>query len=463
MHIAEHRTRRTRRGAHASLADSGRRPPRAGAPGVALAREILTEVFGPASSRTFTVRFWDDSIDAPSRPDGPRFTLVLRHPGALRRMLLPPTDRRLGEAYVRDDFDIEGDMEAAAGLAGPIAAHLRSPAACVRLTGLLLRLPARRRTARPPSGFRGRGSRHTHRRDAEAVRFHYDLGNDFFSLWLDRRMVYSCAYFESGDESLDEAQEAKLDLICRKLHLEPGERLLDIGCGWGALICHAAEHYGVEAVGITLSEPQAVLARDRIAAAGLGGRCRVDVCDYRDVPSGMTFDKVASIGMVEHVGQARLPVYYEAVSRLLEPSGLFVNHGIVSLARRSPGWRLVRGARRWTSFIERYVFPDGELLPPAALIAPAEAAGFETRDVESLREHYALTLRHWVRRLEAQPEVAVALVGEQAYRVWRLYMAGSAHAFASGRIGVVQMVFAKDGGDGRVRLPLTRRELYGTP
>ena len=463
MHITERRTRRTKRRADASHQASGQRPPRTAAPGVARAREILAEIFGPTINRTFAVRFWDGSVEEPLRPDGPRFTLVLRHPGALRRMLLPPTNRRLGEAYVRDDVDIEGDIEAAARLADPIAARLRSPAACLRLTRGLLRLPAHRRPARPPAGFRGKGTRHTRRRDAEAVRFHYDLGNDFFALWLDRSMVYSCAYFENGDESIDEAQEAKLDLICRKLHLEPGERLLDIGCGWGALIRHAVAHYGVEATGITLSEPQAALARDRIAAAGLGERCRVEVCDYRDVPSGKKFDKVASVGMVEHVGQARLPIYYQAVSRLLEPGGLFLNHGIVSLARRFPGWRLARKARRWTSFIERYVFPDGELLPPAGLIAPAEGAGLETRDVESLREHYALTLRHWVRRLEAQREVAVALVGEQAYRVWRLYMAGSAHGFASGRIGVVQMVFAKDGGDGRVGLPLTRRSLYGMP
>lgn len=428
---------------------------------MALARDVLAELFGPTRGRTFAVRFWDGSVEEPSRPEGQRFTLALRHPGALRRMLLPPTDRRLGEAYVRDDFDIEGDMEAAASLAGAIAARLRSPAACVRLTSRLLGLPASHSTARRPGGFRGRGTRHTRRRDREAVRYHYDVGNDFFALWLDRRMVYSCAYFEGGDESLNDAQEAKLDLICRKLRLESGERLLDIGCGWGALICHAAAQYGVKATGITLSEPQAALARDRIARAGLSARCRVEVRDYRDVAAGTTYDKVASVGMVEHVGQECLPVYYRAVGRLLEPGGLFLNQGIVSLARRSRGWRLARRARRWTSFIERYVFPDGELLSPAALIAPAEAAGLETRDVESLREHYALTLRRWVHRLEEQRERVVALAGEEVYRVWRLYMAGSAHAFASGRLGVVQMLFAKDGGDGRVRLPLTRGDLYG--
>lgn len=462
MPTTEHRAGGRTRTAHASAADAGRRPPDAEGLAVARARGILAALFGPVSGRTFAVRFWDGTIEAPSLPDGPRFTLVLRHPGALRRMLLPPTNRALGEAYVRDDFDIEGDIESATSLAGPLAARFRSPTACIQLARRLLQLPSRG-PSRLPAGFRASGMRHARGRDAKAVRFHYDLGNDFFALWLDRRMVYSCAYFENGDAPLDEAQEAKLDLICRKLRLEPGERLLDIGCGWGALIHHATAHYGVEATGITLSEPQAALARDRIAAAGLSERCRVEVCDYRDVPSGKRFDKIASVGMVEHVGQATLPVYYRAVSRLLEPGGLFLNHGIVSLAQQIPGGRLARKARRWASFIERYVFPDAELVPPAALIAPAEAAGFETRDVESLREHYALTLRHWVRRLEERQDVAVALVGEPAYRVWRLYMAGSAHVFASGRVGIVQVLFAKADGSGQARLPLTRGDLYAGP
>lgn len=460
MHTTERRARSTTRGTKVSVPEVTQPPARPSSPTVARARAILTDLFGPVAQRGFAVRLWDDSTDTPSDPDGPRFTLVLRHPGALRRMLLPPTNRALGEAYVRDDFDIEGDIEAATGLGDPLAARFRSPATTARLVGRLLRLPARAPAAQPTTGFRAGGTRHTRRRDAEAVRFHYDLGNEFFALWLDRRMVYSCAYFENGTESLDAAQEAKLDLICRKLRLAPGERFLDIGCGWGALIAHAAAHYGVEATGITLSEPQAALARAHIAAAGLSERCRVEVRDYRDVSAEMIFDKIASVGMVEHVGQARLPDYYSAVHRLLAPGGLFLNHGIVSLTHGESGSRLATAARRWGSFIERYVFPDGELLPPASLIAPAEAACLETRDVESLREHYALTLRHWVRRLEEHRATAVALVGEQAYRVWRLYMAGSAHAFASGRIGIVQVLLGKRDPNGQLRLPLARRDLY---
>lgn len=434
--------------------------PRRHSRALARTRALLMEIFGAVDSRTFAVRFWDHSTDAPSAPGSSRFTLVLRHPNALRRMLIPPTTRALGEAYVRDDFDIEGDIEASISLMDPLTAQCRSPALALRLFRRMLLLPWRVPATRATVGFQSDGVRHSRRRDSDAVRFHYDVGNDFFATWLDRRMVYSCAYFENGTEPLDAAQEAKLDLICRKLRLAPGERFLDIGCGWGALIAHAAAHYGVEATGITLSEQQAALARARIAAAGLDKRCRVEVRDYRDVPTDITFDKIASVGMVEHVGQARLPDYYGAVHRLLVPGGLFLNHGIVSLTQGDSGSRLAAAVRRWGSFIERYVFPDGELLSPTALIAPAEAAGLETRDVESLREHYALTLRQWVHRLEGHRETAVALVGEQAYRVWRLYMAGSAYAFASGRIGIVQVLLGKQDPSGQLRIPLARRDLY---
>jgi cyclopropane-fatty-acyl-phospholipid synthase len=303
-------------------------------------------------------------------------------------------------------------------------------------------------------------------RDRQAVRFHYDVGNDFYALWLDRRMIYSCAYFERGDEDLDTAQEAKLDLVCRKLRLAPGERMLDVGCGWGALILHAAKHYGVSALGITLSESQARLARERIAAAGVSDRCRVEIRDYRQLSEDQAFDKIASVGMVEHVGGRRLDEYFARLHRVLAPRGLLLNHGIISIgASRPERLRQRMAARLWrrNAFIERYVFPDGRLVPAASVIGSAERAGFETRDVESLRDHYTTTLRHWTRRLEARKADAAAIVGERTLRVWRLYMAASAYGFRVGRIGVLQTLLAKPDMDGNAGLPRTRGDLDHAP
>jgi len=431
-------------------------------PAPQIAREALSLLFGPPAARGFAVRLWDGSTDSPS--GSPRFTLILRRPGALRRMVLPPTQRRIGEAYVRNAIDVEGDLEAAASLVESIARRAQRPGTALRLLRLLARLPAdgaRREPGRVPRTPRRIGVRHTRRRDAAAIRHHYDVSNEFYGLWLDRRLVYSCGYFTHENATLDAAQEAKLDLICRKLRLRPGQRFLDIGCGWGALALHAAERYGVDATGITLSREQAALARARIAAAGLTERCRVELCDYRDLQT-TAFDRIASVGMVEHVGRALLPTYFRHAFRMLAPGGLFLNHGIVASGapvRPLTRW-LARRTRRWTSFIDAHVFPDGELVSPADMLAPAVHAGFEVRDVENLREHYACTLRHWVRRLEACHDDVVPLVGEATYRVWRAYMAGSAHAFASGQLGVIQTLLAKRDAAGGVPLPCTRADLY---
>ncbi len=397
----------------------------------------------------------------------PLFTLHLRRPGALRRMLLPPSEVALGEAYLRDDFDIEGNAEAAASLADGVADRLHSPLALARLARLLLQLPSNdlpisaNGNGLPASGLGGR--LHSRHRDAQAVRFHYDVGNDFYSLWLDTRMVYSCAYFRREDDDLDTAQKDKLEHICRKLRLKPGERLLDIGCGWGGLVQYAAARYGVQAMGITLSASQAELARKRIIAAGLSERCQIEVCDYRDLTQVAPFDKVVSVGMFEHVGRAQLPTYFATVYRLTRPGGLFLNHGIAAPASEAQAPRqswLMQRLWRPGSFIERYVFPDGELLPPREAIRQGELAGFETRDVESLREHYALTLRHWVQRLEARREEAVQVVGETGYRAWHLYMAASAHGFATGKLALIQALFSKPDAAGNTELPLTRADLY---
>jgi cyclopropane-fatty-acyl-phospholipid synthase len=428
------------------------------------ARAVADDLFGAPHERTFAITYWDGTTESP--PGSASFTLEIRHPAAFRRMLLPPTELKIVEAYLFNDIDLIGDVEAAADLGDVVANRLSKKGAVLRLVRHLVALPSRDTRPSEASAHVARkllrfGRMHSASRDAHAVRFHYDVGNDFYQLWLDQNMVYSCAYFERGDASLDQAQVAKLDLVCRKLRLRPGERFLDIGCGWGALVIHAAKCYGVSATGVTLSEQQASFARERVAREGLADRVTIELRDYRDIHA--EYDKIASVGMVEHVGLARLGDYFGAAYRALRPGGLFLNHGIISLADARPRplldplWR-----RLWQrdQFIRRYVFPDGDLVPSTAVIAAAEAQGFETRDVESLREHYAHTLRHWVRRLEAQTDEARRIVGDVTYRVWRLYMAASAHGFRIGRIGVIQTLLARPETNGDVRLPPTRTDIY---
>jgi cyclopropane-fatty-acyl-phospholipid synthase len=439
---------------------------------VRAAKRVVEDLFGTPAERSFRVRYWDGSLESPASA-GARFTLAIRRPAALRRMLLPPSELSIAEAYIFGDVDIEGDLEEAASVGDLAAARVASTRGAARALRHVLLLPAKDTTPSPVSRASGAaraaralfrfGRIHSSRRDARAVRFHYDVGNDFYALWLDRQMVYSCAYFECGNEDLDAAQTAKLDYICRKLRLAAGERFLDIGCGWGGLLIHAARHYGVHATGITLSEQQAALARERVASAGLGDRVAIELRDYRSLDRGERFDKIASIGMVEHVGIQRLTDYFAAAYRVLVPGGLFLNHGIVSLEDARPlRWLDPIWRRLWRrdEFIRRYVFPDGKLVPTAAVIASAEREGFELRDVESLREHYVTTLRHWVRRLEKHAEQARALVGDVTYRVWRLYMSASARGFRIGRIGVIQSLLAKPDAYGCVNMPMTRADLY---
>ena len=434
---------------------------------IAAARRALAIAFGPPEHRGFAVRLWDGSVDGGRGASAP-FTFVVRRPGALRRALLPPSELAIVQAYLRDDLDIEGDFESAGTITDLAARHLRTLGALSGLIGALRSLPtddlrnSNGAPARTSNEFT-RLSRHSRSGDAANIRHHYDVGNDFYSLWLDTRMLYSCAYFPTGTEDLDAAQEAKLEHICRKLRLRAGDHLLDVGCGWGALLEYAATRYGVSGVGITLSEPQAELARERFAAAGVGDRVRVEVRDYRDLSPEWRFHKAVSVGMREHVGAGKLLEYYACVFRALEPGGLFLDHGIVrgeTFATESPLEWLVSRLWRRDAFIQKYVFPGGELVPLGPLIQCAEGAGFEARDVENLREHYVHTLRHWVARLERAHAQASALVGEHTYRVWRLYMAATSIGFLSGRLTLIQTLLAKPMPSGTVSVPLTREDLY---
>jgi cyclopropane-fatty-acyl-phospholipid synthase len=414
---------------------------------------LLQDLLGSSPMRNFAVRLWDGTTwkPEPASEEPLRFTLVLQHPGALRKMFLPPSELTLGEAYIYNDFDIEGSVEAAFALGDQIMDERWGKMAQVRYGKRLLSLP---NTGQPRPGDTAaklHGSLHSKERDRQAVTYHYDRSNDFYALWLDRRMVYSCAYFASPDDDLDVAQERKLDYICRKLRLQPGERLLDIGCGWGGLVMFAAQHYGVEAYGITLSQSQAELAQKCIAEAGLSEHCRVEVRDYRDVNEQHSFDKIVSVGMFEHVGQTLLPTYFKQAWHLLRPGGVFLNHGIASVITDPP--------QRESAFNQRYVFPDGELVPISTTLRAAETSGFEVRDVESLREHYAFTLRHWVRRLESHADEARQLTGDVIYRIWRIYMSASIHGFLTGGVNIYQTLLAKPN-HGDSHLPLTRADWY---
>ncbi|KUJ66765.1 cyclopropane-fatty-acyl-phospholipid synthase [Streptomyces albus subsp. albus] len=429
------------------------------------------------------VRAWDGSEAGP--PGAP--TLVLRRRRALRRLLWKPGELGLARGWVAGDIDIEGDLyQALDRLAELIwerpggSPRERGPRAAWRA----VRDPALRSAARELLALAGpglppappaeevrarRGPLHTLRRDKAAISHHYDVGNDFYELVLGPSMVYSCAYWDTapaeadgagsgaaadGPAGLEEAQRAKLDLVCRKLALRPGQRLLDVGCGWGSLVLHAAREYGVRAVGITLSEEQAGYARKRVAEAGLSDLVEIRVQDYRRVQDG-PFDAISSIGMAEHVGSAQYAEYAGHLHRLLVPGGRLLNHQI---ARRpdpdEAGYQV-------DDFIDRYVFPDGELAPVGRTVSQLEEAGFEVRDVEAIREHYALTLRRWVANLEARWAEAVRATSPGRARVWRLYMAASALSFERNRIGVNQVLAVRTPESGASGLPLRARDWRG--
>ncbi|MEW1807511.1 class I SAM-dependent methyltransferase [Pseudarthrobacter sp. NPDC080039] len=400
------------------------------------------------------LRAWDGSEAGPA--DAP--ILEFRSRKALRRILWSPGQLGLSRAYVAGDIDAPGDIFAAFSAlssAGKFSepGPFRPPSAAE--LWLLVRTAVRLgalgpNPAPPPEEARvaRKGRMHSKGRDAAAISHHYDVGNDFYALVLGPSMVYSCAVWPADgagqsanakpEDGLDAAQEAKLDLVCRKLGLQPGMRVLDVGCGWGSFAMHAAARYGVSVVGVTLSTEQAVLARKRVADAGLTDRVEIRVQDYRDVADG-PFDAISSIGMSEHVGRAQTPAYAAALFGLLRPGGRLLNHAI--------SWNAGPTSPDPDSFIPRYVFPDGEMISLGEMVSALETARFEVLDVEALRRHYALTLRAWVSRLEQNWEQAVRLAGEGRARVWRLYMAASAIGFENGLTGVNQVLVRRPGGE----------------
>ena len=362
----------------------------------------------------------------------PLVTLEIRSVQALRR-LLRPSMATLGQAYVEGEIDVVGAIDDVIGAVAQIAAH----------AGRIGR-------------HRPRMVRHSRKIDAEAIAYHYDVSNDFYRLWLDREMVYSCAYFRTPGDTLEQAQLQKLDYILGKLRLQPGQRLLDIGCGWGALVLHAARDYGVRAVGITLSQKQCELATRRVAEAGLADRVEIRLQDYRDV-SG-PFERIVSVGMFEHVGLKNLRGYFAKIHELLTDDGICMNHGITSSDPDSAESPLGGG-----EFIERYVFPHGELPHVGLVLKEISAAGLEAVDVENLRRHYALTTQHWSRRFEQNGERLKELVGEKRYRIWRAYLAGCTYGFRHNWIALHQVLAVKAAFPEQDQVPLTRDYMYAAP
>jgi cyclopropane-fatty-acyl-phospholipid synthase len=383
----------------------------------------------------------------------PCFTLAFHSMNAIKQLVLGRDPLRLAEAYFRGEIDIEGDFFAAIRLKDDLQTINLSLTDKIAAIYAALSLPktSELSSSKLQSLQFNPVKAHSKTENREAIAYHYDVSNDFYALWLDKAMIYSCAYFDQVDATLEQAQFAKLNHICRKLQLKPNDKLLDIGCGWGALVIHAAKFYGATAHGITLSQRQFELASQRITEAGLQDKVSVELRDYRDLKGEGVYDKISSIGMFEHIGLKNLPLYFATVNRLLKPTGLFLNHGITHYEE---GWHKTLS----TEFINRYVFPDGQLDTVSNIQLQMERAKFEIADVEALRQHYALTLRHWVAGLEQHHEQALQYVSEATYRIWRLYMAACALDFETGELGVYQILASKNTSVNV--LPLTRQHLY---
>lgn len=429
-------------------------------PGIELAKRILHRLFRDFDG-SVRICLWDGS-EMHTGCDHPEFSLTFRSAKTFQQLVLSRDPLCLAELYFQGLIDIDGDIYNALKLRHHLSSLQLSLIEKAKLATKALRIKPEK-TAQNSSDTpkwaktvgQKLGIRSSRQLNHDAISFHYDVSNDFYALWLDEQMVYSCAYYEAASQSLEQAQRNKLDHICRKLRLKPGERLLDIGCGWGALICWAAEHYGVHAHGITLSQNQYDHAQKLIKQRGLEQKVSVELVDYRDLPVDARYDKLVSVGMFEHVGLKNLPGYFAIACRQLKPGGLFLNHGITS---DEGGWKKSVA----TEFINRYVFPDGQLETISTVQQIMEDTGFEIHDVESMRQHYALTLREWVTRLEQRHIEALQYVTEPVYRIWRLYMAASALQFEEGCAGIYQVLISRRESFSNP-VPLTRHDLYQQP
>jgi cyclopropane-fatty-acyl-phospholipid synthase len=395
---------------------------------ITASRPLGNELQRVFPSRPFNVRFWDGNAVAATNGDAPTF--FVRRPTALSHFLSAPGTLGLGRAYVDGSLAVD-DLDGAFLVVDEWEPPELAVSDRIRLGLALVAAAVPGGLPRRPSlELILRGQLHSAERDAAAVRYHYDVGNEFFALFLDPSMTYSCAIFSRGATTLEEAQHTKLDLVASKLDLKPGMRVLDVGCGWGSFAIHAAKEYGVEVLGITLSEQQAVLARERVAQAGMAERVEIRVQDYRGLPQA-SFDAIASIGMAEHVGDRQADLYAQTLFDLLKPGGVLLNHAIAAL---DPGADPLEDL-----FSTRYVFPDGEPLPLSRVQLALERAGFHSEHVEGFREDYAETLRHWARRLDEHIEQAEALAGVERTRVWRLYLRAAGHGFSTGLTAVYQV------------------------
>jgi cyclopropane-fatty-acyl-phospholipid synthase len=422
---------------------------------VAFARTdaLRRELAAALPRRPFAVRFWDGTSVEATEPTAPTFTIHSSQ--AIAHVLRAPGELGLGRAYVSGLIDVD-DLDGAIRVVDEFEAPPLTPATIARLSVALIRACGLTRPPRAPAAeLRLRGERHSLGRDRRAVRHHYNVGNEFFALFLDRSMTYSCAYWQSGATTLEEAQEAKLELVCTKLALEPGQRVLDVGCGWGSFAIHAASRHGVSVLGVTLSDLQAELAQRRVAEAGLSDRVEIRVADYREL-RGEQYDAISSIGMVEHVGEERIDLYAQRLAELLKPCGRLLNHGIAKLKDfDTPD----EGA-----FSERFVFPDGVPLPLSRIQQALERAGLVTWHVEGLADDYAETIRHWTERFESRWEDAVRIAGMERARIWRLYLRAARQGFETGWASIYQVRAHKPGPIGPSRpFPDRTAEVGGAP
>jgi cyclopropane-fatty-acyl-phospholipid synthase len=400
----------------------------------------------------FAVRFWNGASWTPC--ESPRFTLVMAHPGAVRQLLWPPKLMTVWEAYAYGDIEVEGDLKAFIRLAQHLGRIRRGKDALRAFEARIAELPDDQRPHDPRRAPRLDGDVHSLARDKEAIAHHYEVPPGFYELWLGSTLAYSCAYFHDADESLDVAQCRKLEYLCRKLRLRPGERLLDVGCGWGSLVCFAARNYDVGVLGISIAQAQVEYTRARVTADGTEARCHVEQIDIRELQAPNSYDAITIVGVLEHFGEAASRQFFENAWTLLRPGGRVLVHTITT------SWQIPSPAS-W-QLVQRFVFPDGHPLPLTVPLQAAEVTGFEIRDVESLREHYVLTLGHWSRNLERSRDRALQIVDEITYRTWMMYLVGSQLGVETGAFNLHQYLLVKPRQDGRSGLPLTRGDWYRT-